>query len=142
ARGQLVRVVVEGDTIIELIGADIDTSIVPNLSDPSNVVLLGDLPGYIVQSDLGRVGSVNGGLGGEDGVTLRDDINLSGSPQGPAGNLNSPSDALNIQAIATSPDTGNTWGLNFLTLTPQGSDEEISIVQVIEFDAETGDGTI
>lgn len=143
SQGQTVRVVLEGDAIIELIGGDINNSIVPSADDPSSALILGDLPGYIYQSDLGRVGDIAGGLGGADGVELRATINITDNVNaGGGGTVSSPSDRISISALATHPDTGNTWGVNLITLTLQGSETAITVAQVIEFNAESGNGIV
>lgn len=134
ARGQTVRVTLEGDIIAELIGGDIDNT--------SNELILGDLPGYIYSSTLGREGAVNGGLGGADGTELLGQIKITDPLNGSPGSLTGPADLLNIQALGTHPSTGNTWAMNFITLTPQGQAEQIKIVQLIEFDHGTGIGTV
>lgn len=142
SQGQTVRVVVEGDAIIELIGGDINNSIIPNASDPSTALVLGDLPGYIYQSDLGRVGDIAGGLGGADGVELVGVINIDDAVNGQPGDVSGPSDDITINALATHSTTGRNWAVNLITLTPIGEEESITMAQIIEFDADTGEGTV
>lgn len=62
ASGGIVRVALNGDLIVELIAADIDDQ---------NQPLLGDMPGEITGSALGRAGTeILGGIGGADGIEL------------------------------------------------------------------------
>lgn len=129
AAGQHVRVQVDGDIIAELIGADLDEN---------NNVIVGDVSGVFVSSDIGRTGAeVGGGLGGEGGIeniggTSITDAVIPGNSFGftPAGSAQ-----INFQALA-SDSAGNTYGFNVATV------DEAQVVQLVQFDTSTGEGTV
>ncbi len=127
--GQLVVISVTGDAIVELIGAQ---------TNPGEPIVLGHLTGQFLQSEVNKTGiSV-----GPNGVKLLgttpiiDPFVQEGSipwvPNGAA--------EINIQALASRPDTGATYGFNVITANIGGTPTEI--VQLIEFDTLTGNGTV
>ncbi len=146
ADGQTVRIATSGDTVAEIIAADID--------DENNPVL-GDMPGTFLGSSIARGGTdVLGGRGGLDGVAPIGPTPID-DPIAPAfqiptdGNDATGAGENNIRAIATR-DTisgdGQTWGINVGDVDFLGDDR--TLVQLVEFDAPdafgnaeiTGDG--
>ncbi|RKY26825.1 MAG: hypothetical protein DRP83_03515, partial [Planctomycetota bacterium] len=91
ANEQIIRISLGGDVIAEFIGADIDTS----SSASAQELVIGDLPGTFVSSDIGRTGAdILGGIGGADGVEL-----IGATPiTEPVGFS---ADGININAIAS-----------------------------------------
>ena len=130
--GPIIRISIEGGATVELVASDIDDQ---------NEVILGDLPGLITASDLGRIGAeILGGIGGANGVELIgptpiDDpasflTSFFASSFG-AGNEN-----IDLQALATS-ESNLTFGFNLTTV---GEDENAeTIIQVVSVSNTTGD---
>ncbi|MDP6153689.1 MAG: choice-of-anchor L domain-containing protein, partial [Phycisphaeraceae bacterium] len=161
SEGPTVRVVVSGDTIVELISADIDIS-----SDPENQeLLLGDVPGRIfsaresfdpvferiggltgrILTDFENGVDVLGGVGGEDGVIPVTLIDNPGAgtpiidPDNPNFNIpqsNEGNDNLALQALADLDLLGNGSTYAFNVGSVNINDENRTLVQLISLDAE------
>ncbi|QNN22524.1 hypothetical protein HED60_09650 [Planctomycetales bacterium ZRK34] len=124
--GATVRITVEGDTVVEVVGVDIDDE---------NQALLGDLPGLITGSDIRSATEILGGIGGQDGMELIGLTNID--DPSPAGGDNDQStdpqnqpDNINFDALASSDQTGQTYGLSTGSITI--GDEEIPVVQLAD----------
>lgn len=142
ASGTTIRIATTGDLIAEIIAADIDDQ---------NQIILGDMPGIFLASDIGRTGTeVLGGRGGGDGV---EPVTLSGSALTPVtdpdfGPLSigvplAGTDNISFAALASrSPqDGGGTYGFNFGTA-PNILGDDRDIIQLVRFDTPdlNGDG--
>ena len=135
ANEQIIRISLGGDVIAEFIGADIDTS----SSATAQELVIGDLPGTFVSSDIGRTGAnILGGVGGADGVEL---IGATAVTE-PVGFS---ADGTNINAIASrdsATGAGQTFGINRGVASYGGADRTfIQLVQFTEAPNATGDPT-
>ena len=132
--GPIVRIMVDGQATLELIAADIDDA---------NQAVLGDMPGVITQSDLGRAGtSILGGIGGQDGVDLIGSTPIV-DPQLALGNIPFVADGnddLDLQALATNDD-GETFAFNVPTVALGDSDDR-QLIQLVQLSNTTGDATV
>src|SRR5690606_25383103 len=125
--GQVVRITVNGDAIVELIGAHTD----------GQNLFLGDLTGGFVSSEVGKEGSRVGPDGVElltslsiiDGV----DPNFSIPWQGAGVN------EINLQALASNSN-GDLYAINVLEANVGGTLQKI--VQLIEIDTVAGVGNV
>lgn len=137
--GPVIRIAVEGDAVVEFIGADIDDE---------NELVLADIPGTIIQSQLGRTGTkIGGGLGGLDGI-----VNIGETPIDDTSPTAVPNfipiditpgdeedrDANHIRALASRDAAGNgeTYGFN---VTEVAFGETTSnVVQLLQLSNATG----
>ncbi|MCX5660249.1 MAG: hypothetical protein NTW19_11075 [Planctomycetota bacterium] len=125
ANNQTVRVRIEGDAIVELIGASVDDQ---------NQAVLGDLPGRFVGSTIGRTGTtvLGGGSGIQDiGPTpISDPINASNSI------TRVPGDNINLNAIASRDENGGgaTYAFNVGSVTV-GTGSVRNVLELVRFDS-------
>jgi len=136
ASNQYIRVALDGDIVVELIGAFVDGD---------NSIILGNLPGTILSSNIGRDGiDLLGGAGGLDGVELLGaisitDVNFS---DGSIAHDSDGSDLIVLQALASMDLLGNgaTYGFNIAEV--DIDDETRLIVQLVNLSNATGAGTV
>ncbi|MBL4700290.1 MAG: hypothetical protein JKX85_03445, partial [Phycisphaeraceae bacterium] len=157
--GTTIRVIINGDTIVELIGADVRLE-PDGFGGLTQVVSLGDLPGTIYGSDSAAQNSdiengidILGGVGGADGITPFNLSELNGAlmqildPL--TGNVilatQDGTDSINMQAIASMGLLGNgtTFGLNVGQVeTGTGTDATSKqVIQLVQLDTANVDGT-
>ena len=131
--GPAIRVALGGDVVAEFIATDINAS---------NNLVFGDIPGFILESDLGRENTeILGGFGGADGVEPIGPTIITDSAD-PLGNIDDP-DIIHIEAIASREALlgGQTFGFN-------RSDVDIApgvtrtFVQLLELDNVTGAASV
>ncbi|HAI10693.1 MAG TPA: hypothetical protein DCM28_03255, partial [Phycisphaerales bacterium] len=149
--GVTIRVIVTGDTIVELIGADVRLE-PDGFGGLRQVVNLGDLPGTIY-GEGSAAGSDNiedgidilGGVGGADGIELLNALNID-PLTGPI-ILSTPdgTDQIDMQAIASMGLLGNgtTFGINVGQIgTGTGTAATTrQVIQLVQLDVTNDDGT-
>jgi hypothetical protein len=133
SRGHLIRVALRGDIIAELIGVDINHR--------DNSPIIGNVPGTILTSDLGRTGDLYGGLSGAHGgakLIGPTPISDSAYPPGNIAYVPAGSGLITIQALASMDalDGGLTYGFNVATV-PAGSTQR-PIVQLVQLSNSSG----
>ncbi|MFG0248126.1 MAG: hypothetical protein ACF8OB_04505 [Phycisphaeraceae bacterium JB051] len=156
--GVTIRVVITGDTIVELIGADVRLEPDEN-GNLRQVVNLGDLPGTIYGEDS-AAGSddiedgidVLGGVGGADGVTPFSMDELNGALMSILDPLTGSiilatedgTDQIDMQAIASMGLLGNgtTFGINVGQIqSGSGTDATTrQVIQLVQLDTTNADG--
>ncbi|MGH7213863.1 MAG: hypothetical protein ACREIT_03775, partial [Tepidisphaeraceae bacterium] len=131
AEGNIVRVRVEGNMIVELIGSVVDDT---------NTATLVELPGRITVSDTRPGTNLFGGIGGGTGVQVIGNTTITDSINGAGGTVPTvPSDAVNFDAIASNA-AGQTWGLNLLTVVTGNTQNKV--VQLAQLSNSTGAATV
>jgi len=134
---QYIRVALEGDIIAEFIAG---------LVDPvTNELTLGELPGAVMSSTIGRSGNIFGGPGGADGAELLGAISITDADFSPGTFLwdEEGVDEILVQALASMDALGNgrTFGFNVTDVTlPDGNTR--TIIQVLSFSNVTGAATV
>lgn len=133
--GHTIRVSLQGNIIAEMIAVDLDDTGAP---------VVGDVPGLFMQSITGRTMTrVQGGRGGENGVSLLDG-NGNGTPIfdpisfGGGSTITNNVD-INVTALASrdASGSGETYGFNVPTI---GSGQ--TLVQLSRMDNVNGDGSV
>ncbi|MAE63569.1 MAG: hypothetical protein CMJ18_04805, partial [Phycisphaeraceae bacterium] len=130
--GPRIRIAVEGDATIEIVAADIDDT---------NSAILGDLPGVILESDLGRTDAeILGGVGGQDGIELIGDTPIIETAPVAGTLVGIPNDDIGLQALATN-DQGQTFAINFAEIDIT-QDSQRQVIQVAGLSNADGNGTV
>ncbi len=148
---KIIRITTTGNLLVEVIGVTLDEN---------NQPLFAPIPGKFLASDVGRTGlDVNGGVGGRDGVEPVTLDNANGAPTdivdplAPADlnrNIPAPSALNTLEALASNA-AGDTYAFNVTTITElvedpdnpgQFLDVERALVQLIQLDNATGEGTV
>lgn len=130
-----IRVSLAGNIIVELIGADLDDT---------NTLLLGDIPGKIYESLIGRQDTeILGGVGGADGVELigstpitdpdADEYSIPWVTEGV--------ESIVLEGLASRDVLGNgdTYAFNVANVTIDSQDR--LVIQLVQLDNGDGDGT-
>ncbi len=130
AEGRLVQVTVDGDALIELIGANTN----------SQTVTLADLPGLFTESELGRAG-LEYLLDGSIPINNLDDGDGIQDPlfgPGDAGSGGNDGDEINVQGLASESPVlgGQTYGFNVATV------NDNLVVQLVQIDNADADETV
>ncbi|MHC4993678.1 MAG: beta strand repeat-containing protein, partial [Planctomycetota bacterium] len=163
--GDTVRIALEGNIIVELIGVDVNSQ---------NELEFGDVPGEFVNSATGRVvtdisgggvfgegAQVGGGRGGADGIEVIGptpiidpnaglNIDFGAPPSYTIGFVDTGTNAINYQSLASRDNGGDgeTWAINRgsrpvpNSLPNNNQTVNRTIVQLNQIDNETGDGTV
>lgn len=130
--GASVRITVDGDAVVEVIGVDIDDN---------NEALLGDTPGTVISSDTRNQADILGGyLGGgleAIGQTPIDEptVELGDIGLNQAGNIN-------FDALASSGPENNGLTYGFSTGTASSGNISREVIQLAQLDNATGGATV
>jgi len=130
---EIVRVALHGDIVAELVGGDVNDR---------NELVIGDLPGLLLQSGTDRAGAeILGGRGGADGV---EPIGLTSITDNgdPAQSIAAISDNITLNAMASAglSGDGRVWGFNVGEITD--GDLNRTVVQLVELSTEDGAGEV
>jgi uncharacterized protein (DUF2141 family) len=136
ASGQQVRIDVQGNTVVEVVGAVVDDR---------NNVLLTDVPGHLFTAANGRTGlNLLGGISGLRGLELIGPTGTTDPGYGP-GNIGAPDGTrtpteLNFGAIASRAN-GDTFGFNYGEVTILNQPTR-KLIQLAKLNTGTGAGTV
>jgi len=130
------RIALSGDIIAEFIGAFVDSA---------GNVILGDVPGTIIESTTGRQDQdILGGAGGADGTGLIGPTPITDPDwaYGTIGWVTDGVDEIYLQALASLDEFGNgaTYGFNLAGVDVDG--DTLTVIQLVQLNTGSGDGTV